>query len=369
MIAPLHFSRGSSDNHFDVAVIGAGPGGALAALLLARAGRSVVLMDRAAFPRHKVCGDCMNPSINRIWERLGLIDSYEQLPAHQITSLTVFCEETAILHHPFDSRTPGPRAVARQVLDSWLVAHAVAAGARFLPETIIESLDAETGSLRTNRGAFTAERLIGADGRNSFVAKQAGLSAPTQRCPRIAFQTTLEIGRDLAEDATDGIHMRIFPEGYYGFCRIDSTHANLCSILHADHAAEAHAILSRYFPSLPPREWNRVNPITRAHALHGRARLFLIGDAARVVEPFTGEGIYFALATAELAVNAILESRTLADYAKQHRALYKNRAWVNTLVRTALLDPRRTTRLGKWLRFTPAPLAFLSRQVHAAVAA
>ena len=69
----------------DIVIVGAAPAGSLAALVLARAGHRVALLDRAAFPRAKVCGNCINPSAWKIWQRLELTDSYAALPHQELT--------------------------------------------------------------------------------------------------------------------------------------------------------------------------------------------------------------------------------------------------------------------------------------------
>jgi flavin-dependent dehydrogenase len=116
-----------------------------------------------------------------------------------------------------------------------------------------------------------------------------------------------------------------------------------------------------------------MNPITRAPARLGRDRVWLLGDAARVVEPFTGEGITFALSTgilaAETAITGLARNdlaTALASYSLAHRKLYRERAWVNTLLRLTLTTPRHLVRLLRKVDLVPGVVSFLSRRVHAA---
>ena len=125
-------------------------------------------------------------------------------------------------------------------------------------------------------------------------------------------------------------------------------------------------LVRRYFPYFEQQEWLRMNPITRAPARTGAGRVWLIGDAARVVEPFTGEGITFAFSTGLLAAEAALTGlarndlpAALAAYSRAHRQLYRRRAWVNTLLRWTLTTPSYPVRL------LPGLVSFLSRRVHA----
>jgi flavin-dependent dehydrogenase len=115
-----------------------------------------------------------------------------------------------------------------------------------------------------------------------------------------------------------------------------------------------------------------MNPITRPAARLGLDHVWLVGDSARVVEPFTGEGISFAFSTALLAAEAARNGlardnlpATFRNYAREHERLYRRRAWVNTLTRWLLVTPGRTVRLLRRVRPAPAVVSFLSDRVHA----
>jgi flavin-dependent dehydrogenase len=351
----------------DVVVVGAGPAGSTAALALARAGRSVVLLDRAMFPRPKICGNCLNPRTWKIWDRLGLSDSFRALPHCDLKGLDIQCEGRPV--HRQDFRGAGPRAVARDVLDHWLLDHARDAGVEFLPATTVTGVDAGTGVVQSSAGEFRARLVLGADGRNSVVARHCGLMPPPCRCHRIAWQATLAAPAGLDRH----VYLQVFEEGYFGYCRYSPDRAVVSLVLDARRSHDPAAAARPYLPAIPEQAWLRMNPITRAPARAGRDRVWLVGDAARVVEPFTGEGIAFALSTALLAADAALAglaadrmAAALAIYTRRHRLLYARRTWVNALTRWLMSDPCRTTRIVRRVR-PPGPLlAFLSHQVHAA---
>jgi geranylgeranyl reductase family protein len=353
----------------DVVIVGAAPAGSLAALVLARQGHRVALLDRAAFPRVKVCGNCINPSAWEIWERLGLTDAFSALPHQELNGFTVNIEGRRVYEYEFQSPQRGPRAVARDVLDDWLRREAESAGAEFLPETTVTAIDAETGTVQTSRGEFSGRLILGADGRNSLVARQTGLMPPPKRCHRVAWQTSISAPAEL----DDRTHMHIFEEGYFGFCRYSPTNAVISMVLDARRTQDPQLLARRYFPQLQQQQWLRMNPITRAPARLGRDRVWLLGDAARVVEPFTGEGITFALTTAQLAATlagASLRDGTLGHalhaYTAQHRRLYRRRAWVNTLLRWTLTTPNHAVRLLRHVDHLPGFISYFSRHVHAA---
>jgi flavin-dependent dehydrogenase len=352
----------------DVVIVGAAPAGSLAALALARGGHRVALLDRAAFPRAKVCGNCINPSAWKIWDKLGLTASYEALPHRELTGFVVHCEGRTVYQHAFHPPQRGPRAIGRDILDDWLRREAQTAGAEFFPETTVTDVDAQTGTVQTSRGEFSGRLIFGADGRNSVVARHGGLMPPQRRCRRVAWQTSIPSPPGLDDRA----HMHIFEEGYFGVCRYSSTHAVISMVLDSQRTQDPLLLARRYFPGLEKQEWLRMNPITRAAARTGAGRIWLLGDAARVVEPFTGEGIAFALSTGLLAAEAASKGlardalgSALARYSRAHGQLYRRRAWINTLVRWALVTPGRTVRLVRKVDRLPGIVSLLSHRVHA----
>jgi menaquinone-9 beta-reductase len=353
----------------DVIIVGAAPAGSLAALVLAREGHRVALLDRAAFPRAKVCGNCINPAAWEIWKRLGLTESYSALPHRELTGFDIHCEGRLLYQHQFRLPQRGPRAIARDVLDDWLRSEAQAAGAEFLPETTVTSLDPRNGIVQTTRGEFSGKLIFGADGRNSLVARQSGLMPPPRRCHRVAWQTSIPAPPGLDDHA----HMHVFEEGYFGYCRTSPTHAVISMVLDSRRTQDPLLLVRRYFPHFPQQQdWLRMNPITRAPARAGTGRVWLLGDAARVVEPFTGEGIVFALSTGLLAAEAALTglarndpAAALAAYSRKHRQLYRERAWVNTLLRWTLTTPSHIVRLLRKVDLFPGLISFLSHRVHA----
>lgn len=352
----------------DVVIVGAAPAGSIAALILARAGHRVALLDRAAFPRTKVCGNCINPSAWHIWDRLGLRKSYEALPHQELAGFTLHSENRLIFEQTFQPPHRGPRAVARDVLDDWLRREAQNSGAEFFPETTVTGIDSKNGTVQTTCGEFSGQLIFGADGRNSPVARQANLMPSPRRCHRVAWQASIPAPPEL----DDHVHMHLFEEGYFGICRYNSTHAVISMVLDSRHTQHPLELVRRTFPRLEEQSWLRMNPITRAPARTGSGCVWLLGDAARVVEPFTGEGITFALSTGVLAAESAIQgfiqkdpATALKHYAQAHRQLYRRRAWVNTLVRWSLTTPSHAVRVLRKIKPSPALVSFLSNRVHA----
>jgi flavin-dependent dehydrogenase len=185
----------------------------------------------------------------------------------------------------------------------------------------------------------------------------------------VAWQATLPAPSELDRH----IYLQVFEEGYFGYSRFAPDKAVVSMVLDARHSHDPAAIVRRFLPQLPDQEWLRMNPITRAPAKVGRGRVWLVGDSAQVMEPFTGEGMSFAMTTgllaSEAACAALEQDRVapaLADYARKHRALYARSAWVNAFTRWILSKPWHVTRIIRHIPFPRPVVALLSRQIQLA---
>src|SRR5687768_14582772 len=164
----------------DVVIAGAGPAGALAATILARAGVRVRLFDRAKFPRPKLCGDTLNPGalgvLGRHVDVSSLINSSDPIDGMMLTG------PRGVTVRATYGRGLAGRAITRDALDQWLVARAVEAGANFEEHVNVKGASVAgnrvTGLMVTNGGnsAHPARIVIAADGRRSNVAIGRGLA-------------------------------------------------------------------------------------------------------------------------------------------------------------------------------------------------
>jgi flavin-dependent dehydrogenase len=293
---------------WDAVVVGAGPAGALAARGLAAAGVRVLLVDRATFPRPKVCGCCLSRRALAVLDQCGLLPHVTALQPHAYDRLQVAAGR---------SRTtlelPAGLSVSRERLDLALVEQAVAAGARFAPgvSAIMEA--------RSHSTALPALRLE-KPGEGSVhvtcrvVVDAAGLGTGFARCEldgesisttsRVGASAALETG---ASDWKDGtINMAIGAEGYVGAVRLDDRRWNLAAALDIDAVRRRRGIapvVTRILDSVGWRigeaanavDWRGTPRLSRRPTRVASTRLFAIGDAAGYVEPFTGEGMACAL--------------------------------------------------------------------------
>lgn len=325
---------------WDVVVAGAGPAGSFAARQLARRGARTLLVDRKRFPRAKVCGACLNEHALSMLDSAGLGDLIPRLGAPPLRQFRVHCGSRSA-----GLPLPGGAAVSRDRLDAALAREAIAAGADFLPGVSARLLPLPSSDRRWRDLGLTpvggAERPCTIGGRIVLLATGLGRSgAPPgdefrTRTSRSARVGVSGVCSEADEYAPCTISMALGREGYAGLVRIEDGRLNVAAALDrafvrmCDGPANAVARLLEA-AGLPPIDslasaaWMGTPPLThRTRPLAGD-RVFLIGDAAGYVEPFTGEGIGWALGAADAVVPLVLEG--LADWdfriVKQWAAVY-----------------------------------------------
>jgi flavin-dependent dehydrogenase len=338
------------DSAYDVAVIGAGPAGATCAAFCAAGGLRTLLVERTTFPREKVCGDCLNPACWPVLDRLGVRERVLALPHSPLTEIEFIGLGGRSLRVPVE----GELAVQRSIFDQVLLERAREVGAVVREGVALTAI--EPGWLLHAGGErLHARRLVAADGRNSTVARLLGL-LPGPAKDRVAIQTHIPAPRDFGERVV----MQFHEHGYSGLASIGGSRCNLCLVARPHHLDAMKAWASAAFNFEP--EWRTITPLTRAPVAPAQAGLVLAGDAARVVEPFTGEGIAYALASGEIAARHLLAD-DVPGYAAAHRALYRGRLWVNRFARFVCLHPKLATSLLR----QPRALAWLTAKVTAPV--
>src|SRR5262245_45047354 len=144
----------------DAIIVGAGPAGSVAATVLARAGARVALVDRATFPRHKLCGDTLNPGVLALLRRFRLAADAEA-NGLRIDGMIVTGEGGVRVEGRYPEGVYG-RSISRGELDWRLIQHAIAAGVEFLPGTAVQGVVVEDGRDGPRVGGIRAARVCAA---------------------------------------------------------------------------------------------------------------------------------------------------------------------------------------------------------------
>jgi len=345
---------------YDVAIAGGGPGGAACATLCAEAGLRTVVIEKGRFPRDKVCGDCVNPGCWGVFERLGVVERVLAAPHARVGSVAFFGGKERQVRFPLRGGERGEIAISRRVLDDILLRRCADAGAEVCEEMTIRAVsrggDGVWG-IEAGARSFAARRLVAADGRNSTVARLRGV-APAARRDRVGLQAHVAS----AAGVENGIALHLLAEGYCGVAPVGEGVTNFCMVATADRMKALKAAVGARFGIPATQEWRAIAPLERAPVGPLRDGVLYVGDAARVVEPFTGEGIYYALQSGRLAAEHIVAG-TVEGYPAAHAALYRRRLWINRLARWTVTHPRSGGLLLQAMSVWPGSLRYLVERV------
>jgi flavin-dependent dehydrogenase len=352
---------------FDVAIVGGGPAGSSCAAFCAMAGLQSLVIDRETFPREKVCGDCLNPSCWPVLERLALVEKVRDLPHSKLCSVAFIAIDGREVTLDLPSGADCEISVKRSLFDDLLLKRACELGANVHEQTTVTGLSRngdwkiETASGQT----FHARMLIGADGRNSTVAHLCNL-LPRPARERVALQAHIPLPQDFG----NRIVLQFLREGYSGQAPVNETQLNLCLVGTPPTISKLHRWAECQFQLPADQGWRTITPLTRSSVPSAHENLFFIGDAARVVEPFTGEGIYYALRSSELAANAIVKilrgddrKAVLNEFCRAYAEMYRGRLWINRLARAAVVRPQLGSFFVHAARANPSILRLLTAKV------
>jgi menaquinone-9 beta-reductase len=352
---------------FDVAIVGGGPAGSSCAAFCAMAGLQSLILDREKFPREKVCGDCLNPSCWPVLERLELVQRVWDLSHSKLRSVEFIAIDGRKVIVDLPSGAGCEISVKRSLFDDLLLRRARELGAGVREQATATGLSRNGHwNIETASGEFFQARiLIGADGRNSTVAHLCNL-LPRPARERVALQAHIPLPRDFG----NRIVLQFLREGYSGQAPVNETQLNLCLVGTPPTISKLRLWAEQQFQLPADQAWRTITPLTRSPVPAADESLFFIGDAARVVEPFTGEGIYYALRSGELAANAIAKilrgddrNSALREFGRAYAQMYRGRLWINRLSRAAVLRPQLASKLVWAARSQPAILRMLTRKI------
>jgi menaquinone-9 beta-reductase len=348
----------------DVLIVGAGPAGSVAAAVLARAGARVRIVDRAAFPRDKLCGDTVNPGTLATLRRLALAPAID-LCGLPVEGMCLTGANGATVEGRYPRGQIG-RALLRRHFDWMLLQDALAAGAQFesgvaVRRPLVEG-ERVAGVRAGGRGwecDLRARVTIAADGRRSTLAFGLGLARHPARPRRWAIGAYVETtGQSTLSPVLGEMHVR--PGRYIGIAPVPGGLTNVCLVkpwrpgdrafgnpreLLLGELARDPLLRDRFAGARvagPPAVLGPLAVDVRHCTIEG---LLLAGDAAGFVDPMTGDGLCFAVRGAELAAASALTAlehgwRGVHDsLAYQRRAAFAGKWRFNRTVRALVASP------------------------------
>jgi len=310
---------------YDVIIVGAGPAGSTTAKFLAEKGFKTLLLDKEKYPRDKPCGGGLPI---RVLQRFPYVVNDTIIESYSLSG-TVFSPS---LQHRIEinKKTPILAMTLRKKFDFELMKFATAAGAEFQERTPVSSVQLTNDAAQVTVGQgkkIESEIIVGADGVNSTIARNTGLRTNrTEKgvCVLQEFKVDEKIMDDYYTKTRHGyIHSRFKSIAGYGWVFPKKEHLNIgFGIIQLGKAQEQRLNLLNSYQDyltllkesdLIPRNLEETpirggalltHPLEKTFA----NRLLLVGDAAGFINPLTGEGIYYAMASGQIAAEAIIEA-------------------------------------------------------------
>jgi flavin-dependent dehydrogenase len=338
----------------DVIVVGAGPAGAATAILLSERGLSVLVLDRARFPRPKICGEYLSPEAARILDRLGALKALDAAGAVPISGMRITAPDGTVVTGTY--RPQGPwrpyrdhaLGITRTMLDATLVERLRAMPVDLREEVRVVDILREGGcvvgveavAVGGRRVVLRAPLVVGADGRASVVAHRLGCRQPhpLQRMALVTYVRGIPNCADRGEIFVD-------PPDYAILNPLGPDQVNMSLVVPLAHVAPWSDRLETFFaarihqlPHLSRRVAGaeRTAPVQAMGPLAYRVQppteggVLLVGDAAGFYDPLTGEGVFSALRAAELAAETVTaafaasdwSARALSSYTRARQAVF-----------------------------------------------
>ena len=344
----------SDKNGYDLIIVGAGPAGSTAAIYAKRRGLKTLLIDKERFPRDKICGDALSGKSVAILRELDLLEKTQKLPGAHIQSIVFSSPNHASFRIDLTQTSlkniPKGFVIRRKNFDAFLFAEAEKAATKTLQNFVVSDLIIENGYVKGIQGhdkssgketEFYSKIVLGADGYKSIVSRKLGLYFHDPKHWVVALRCYYKNVKEL----TDQIELHYVDEvipGYFWIFPIENGYANVgIGMLHEyikrqnidlikafENTIKSAYFKSRFSGSEPmekPVGWNL--PVgSKRRKSYGNGFL-LLGDAAGLIDPFTGEGIGNAMYSARFAVETAVNALEEADFSEQYLSKYDQSLW------------------------------------------
>ncbi len=324
----------------DAVIVGAGPAGSAAAHQCALRGLRTVLLDKQAFPRDKVCGCCLSGAACATLEDMGLANILDQAGAIELRRVVLRAGASQVAM-PIGVG----RILSRGALDHAMIIAAQQAGASFYEQTTATAVDIRADEVdieirvRARKRNIRARVLVVADGLGGRLLDGVLGRRIHRRGGAIG------VGALLADDASaideGNVELAIGPEGYLGVARIENGKIDIAAAIdpasvsrHAGVAAAIKSIAARNgmkLAGLTDATWKGTPTLASRRRSLGTRRVFVVGDAASFLEPITGEGIGWALASGASVASLVArgverwEDSLLREWQRVHATIVRHR--------------------------------------------
>ncbi len=330
---------------YDVAVVGAGPGGSAAAYYLAKGGLDVLLLDKFSFPRDKTCGDALTPRALRVLDEMGILDELLRV-GYRLNGVELIAPKGHSVAAPVpkqDGRTDYVLIVPRLILDHIILQRSVSGGVHFESPVRVNDIEPDVkgmivkGECRGQAVSYKARMVIVATGANIKLLLQMGLlkKPPLMMlCARSYFEGMRNMS-DLVQCHFDGVPL----PGYGWVFPLSESSANIGAGFFRS------GLTARWMPATArqafdtfiqtPLLQNMLNGAQRVGPINGYPlrvdfasaptfsdRVMLVGEAAGLVNPVTGEGIDYALESARIAAEHLLGMFAAGDLSAKRLKAY-----------------------------------------------
>ncbi len=337
---------------FDAIIIGAGPAGAIAAMYLAKAGKNILLIDKANFPRDKICGDAQGRKAAAILKELGIYEGYAQLPGQKIYGIVLSSPNGKTVELDVEDRkNPAPGYChKRQIFDNYLFESATKTmKVKFRVFNAMDILMEEgkvSGVIGKNENGqdetLRAKIILGADGANSIAARKFGLN----KNPSEHFIVGTRGYYKNVKGLNDRIEIHMIKDlipGYFWVFPLENGEANVglgmivkdkvekgVNLVGAQNKVIAeNPLFKERFKNAKLEgqilAWNL--PVASYHRKNFGNGFLLLGDAASLIDPLSGEGVGNAMISARVAAQIVVEALSKNDFSENFLKKYDTELW------------------------------------------